>query len=241
MILVFDLDDTLYDEITYVHSGLRAVADYAHERWQVPRARLLRSLQLHLERDGRGRVFDDALAEFGIRSRTAALACVAAYRRHDPCIALHAAGRATLARFASTPAYLVTDGNARVQERKIAALGIRSRFRRVFVTHRYGTRHAKPHPHCFLRIAALEGVTPAQVVYVADNPHKDFVGIRPLGFRTIRVRTGPYRNVSPGARFEADRSIPTLRALTAELLDGLVSSPAKMQDPTRPRSLRATP
>jgi putative hydrolase of the HAD superfamily len=239
MILVFDLDDTLYDEIDYVHSGMRAVARYARGRWGIPRAAFLTSLLGHLERQGRGRVFDSALAEQGIRSRAAVAACLAAYRRHAPRIALHRPGRDALARFAATPKYLVTDGNALVQERKIAALGIRERFRRVFVTHRYGTSSAKPNPHCFLRIAALERVTPADVVYVADNPHKDFVGIRPLGFRTIRVRTGPYRSVSPGKRFEADRSIATLDSLTAEMIDALVSSTANMEQQPRPRSQRA--
>jgi putative hydrolase of the HAD superfamily len=227
MIIVFDLDDTLYEEMTYVRSGFDAVAQFAQRRWRVARKPMLAAMQRHLARSGRGQVFDAALAEFGIHSRQAARLCVATYRAHRPRIQLSAAGRRCLARFAASTKYLVTDGNARVQERKIAALGIRRHFRRVFVTHRYGVARAKPNPFCFLRIAELEGVSPRDVVYVADNPRKDFVGIRPLGFRTIRVRTGPYGNLPVRRGHDAELAIRDLDQLTPGLLRRLASSPSR--------------
>jgi putative hydrolase of the HAD superfamily len=36
MVLVFDLDETLYDELTYVTSGLKVVAGYVEEEFNYP-------------------------------------------------------------------------------------------------------------------------------------------------------------------------------------------------------------
>ena len=231
MIIVFDLDDTLYDETTYVRSGFRAVAAFVQREWRVPRARMFAAMVRHLEREGRGRVFDTALAEFGIRTRAAARRCLAVYRGHSPDIRLSAAGARCLRRFADQPKYLVTDGNARVQEAKVAALGIRRLFRRVFVTHRFGRQHAKPSPYCFQRIAALERAAAREIVYVADNPRKDFVGIRPLGFRTIRVLTGPFGRQRAHAGFDAEVAIAGLDELTPALLDRLSSHTSNRRKP----------
>jgi putative hydrolase of the HAD superfamily len=35
MIIVFDLDDTLYEEITYVRSGFKAVANYLSKNYKI--------------------------------------------------------------------------------------------------------------------------------------------------------------------------------------------------------------
>ena len=63
---------------------------------------------------------------------------------------------------------------------------------------------------------------PSSVVYIADNPHKDFVGIKPLGFQTIRVLTGPYRNDKVSEAFDADVKIPHLGFLDQKLLNTLM-------------------
>ena len=36
LVLVFDLDDTLYDELTYVHSGFRAVSSFLEAEYNLP-------------------------------------------------------------------------------------------------------------------------------------------------------------------------------------------------------------
>ena len=56
MIIVFDLDDTLYDERTYVMSGFAAVAEMLHDRFGWPVAASLgfmkRELQARRPRHG---------------------------------------------------------------------------------------------------------------------------------------------------------------------------------------------
>lgn len=218
MVLVFDLDDTLYDEITYVHSGFAAVAAFAAREWGVRQRAFERALVETEARRGRGRVFDVVLASAGVQDLSAVRRCLAVYRGHVPHIRLHAAGRRALARFRHVPTYIVTDGNALVQERKVRALGLTGRVRKALVTHRYGRHHAKPSPYCFQRIAAWEGEPASRIVYVGDNPTKDFVGIRPLGFRTVRVRTGAHAAVRVPRSQDAEVTIDSLDALTWDLL-----------------------
>ncbi|MGG3881913.1 HAD family hydrolase [Bacillus smithii] len=82
-----------------------------------------------------------------------------------------------------------------------------------YVTHRYGIHNAKPSPYCFMHIIEREKVNPHDVVYIGDNPKKDFVGIKPLGFKTIRVMTGQHRSIEMPKEYEADIRIESLAQL----------------------------
>lgn len=221
MILVFDLDDTLYDEICYVQSGLRAVADFMAQQWHLESSAIYRRLTRTLNEHGRGRVFDTVLSHYGRLTQANVHRCLGIYRHHKPLIKLHRAGEQCLRRFGTDTRYLVTDGNKLVQYNKVKALGLEQRFKRVFITHRFGIKHAKPSPHCFKLIAKAENLSPHNIVYIGDNPAKDFVGIKPLGFKTVRVLTGMHSDVRLPQRFEADVSIGSLDELTPELIDKL--------------------
>ena len=69
MILVFDLDDTLYDEITYVKSSLLEVAKYLSQKLNVQSNIIYSDLYKVLELNGRGNVFDITLKNYGIYSK----------------------------------------------------------------------------------------------------------------------------------------------------------------------------
>lgn len=210
---VFDLDDTLYPERTFVESGLRAVADAAVERqWVDDREAALQVMFDELERHGRGRVFDALLLEHGSHSRRNVDALVSVYRRHRPEIELPTATSLVLSalRQEGFTIDVVTDGNALVQESKVRALGLRDHVDRVYVTHRYGRAAAKPAPRVFELIAKRRGVDPEALVYVGDDPTKDFVGVRRLGGSTIRVRTGRLAALEPAAGYGPDHDVASL-------------------------------
>jgi putative hydrolase of the HAD superfamily len=59
-------------------------------------------------------------------------------------------------------------------------------------------------------------------VYFGDNPHKDFIGIKPLGFKTVRVLKGPYRGVEKEEEYEAGRRVRTLDEVDEEFLQSLL-------------------
>jgi putative hydrolase of the HAD superfamily len=219
MIIAFDLDDTLYDESTFVRSGFGAVADHMAAHWGVNRASALAALEESLTRHGRGRQFDDALRHFGLHRRARVRELVSVYRHHTPKIRLDEAAACALEQLTDLPLYLVTDGHKVAQANKIAALGITSFFRHCYITHRYGVKYAKPSPHVFRLLVRRERCRPEDVVYIGDDPHKDFRGIRPLGFRTIRLRRGIHAGQEVGAGLDAECQTRDLREVPAILAE----------------------
>lgn len=208
MIPIFDLDDTLYDELTFVRSGFRAVSDWGWTRFGDNPRETFAQLVRTLEQEGRGRVFDRWIA-----GRGSVVEAVKVYRHHSPRIELWPTARRTLDRLAGHALYLVTDGHKVVQAKKVEALGIASRFRHAFLTHRYGLSAAKPSVRCFELIRKRERCEWNDLVYVGDNPVKDFVNLNPLGVRTVRVLTGQHRDVVARRGFDARHRISSLDEL----------------------------
>jgi putative hydrolase of the HAD superfamily len=216
-VVIFDMDDTLYDEASFVLSGLRAVADFMSRQWGIPRRGALSTMRRTLAREGRGAIFDAALKQYGHFSKQAVTSCLNRYRSHDPEIRLYPDAKRALKRLDCYSLYIVTDGNPRVQRSKARALGLPSLVKQVFVTWHYGRSHGKPSPILLNRIAEREDALPSEVVYIGDDPNKDFVGIRPLGFKTLRVMRGRFRDLRLPPAYEADRRIATLDDVTQEL------------------------
>jgi putative hydrolase of the HAD superfamily len=217
LVVVFDLDDTLYDEMTYVKSGFKAVAQYVGKEFNLSKKILFKQLVAALE-DGRGTIFDAVLKRNNIYTKKTVKKCLSIYRNHKPDIKLSKEGRDCLLRFKDYPLYIVTDGNKLVQYNKIKALKIEKLVKFYFITHRYGKGCSKPSPYCFNKICKKEGVTPENVVYIGDNVTKDFVGIKPLGFRTIHILTGQYSDIKRPDSYQADMKISSLNELTKEIL-----------------------
>ncbi len=217
MILVFDLDDTLFDELSYVRSGLAAAANFAAGETGTDSEALKRLLNDALK-TGRSEIFDRAFRAAGIYSKGLVRACVSVYRKHEPEIALFPEADRCLERFRDHPLYIVSDGNTTAQSRKIRALGLAPRVKHCFLTWRHGRRHGKPSPHCFLKICQRENAVPSRVVHIADNPGKDFVGLKPLGFHTVRVLTGQHRDLKMPPEYQAAAEIPNLDGLTEDFL-----------------------
>lgn len=212
MILVFDLDDTLYEELTFVRSGFVSVCEYLNKEQSLPKRETMGKM-LNKLNDGRGRIFDDLLGEYGLFSKKLVKKCVSVYRKHQPSIKLYKDAVDCLEKFRDISKYIITDGNKMVQKNKIKALNLDKMVKHCLITHAFGTKNAKPSPYCFLLICQEEKVNPSDVVYIADNPNKDFVGIKPLGFKTVRILRGNYRNVQLNSRFEADDMIESLDEL----------------------------
>jgi putative hydrolase of the HAD superfamily len=221
MVLVFDVDDTLYDEVTFVHSGFRAVAAFLFESYGISTQDSY-SFMIEKLNKGRGRIFDDMLLQFEVSSKETVSKCIHIYRSHTPDIGLYVDAAACLERFQSNAIYIVTDGNKLVQKNKLVALGLFNRVKFCFITHRYGVKNAKPSPYCFMKICQREKVEPQEVVYIGDNPYKDFVGIKALGFKTIRIMRGHFKDVIKPVAFEAHCQIQSLDELTEDFLMKMV-------------------
>ena len=220
-VIVFDLDDTLYDEIEYVKSCFKEVSNYFSYKFKIDKNLIYNYMIQDLETNGRGKIFDNMLENFKIYSKENIKKAILVYRTHKPNIVLPQESIEVLSYYNSLkiPIYIVTDGNKIVQNRKIEALGVRKYIKKDFITHRYVLKHSKPSTYCFEKIAKLEKVEYKDIVYIGDNPNKDFVNIKKLGFRTIRVLKGMFSNSNKETKFEAELNILSLVELKNIILN----------------------
>ncbi len=207
MIVALDLDDTLYPELSYVHSGFRAVARELARRWGVDPQEALTVMDDSLNSHDRGGQFDEVVRHFSLEGRQSVKGLVDVYRHHDPEITLPEETRTALDRLRPRPLYLVTDGHKVVQQRKVEALGIAPRFEHVYLTHRYGIAHRKPSTRVFELMMRRERCAPSDIVYVGDDASKDFRGIRPLGVHTVRILTGRHATARVPPDQDAEQNV----------------------------------
>jgi putative hydrolase of the HAD superfamily len=218
MILAFDLDDTLYEEITYVKSGFKAVSHLLYKQYKIPIEASYSFMEEYLYVHGRNKVFDALLAKFQLFNKKNVEKCVYFYHLHKPLLKLDPAAKSCIQRFKNISKYVVTDGNKIVQGNKIVALGLDDLMSFCFITHHYGIRHAKPSPYCFQKICKRENVDSSEVIFIGDNPHKDFIGIKPLGFKTVRILKGAYKNLKLDKKYEAHTTVDSLDEITESFL-----------------------
>lgn len=211
-VIVFDLDDTLYPEITYVKSGLQAVANDLERAHHLPAFESYHLMLKTLFQEGRGKVFDWLLKYHGIHSKKSIKKCINVYRHHRPVLTVDEYALQFL-EHERRPKYLVTDGHKIVQSQKIQALNISCYFQKTYITHRYGIAHAKPSLHCFELIRKKESIPWEKIVYIGDNPAKDFVNLNKVGATTIRVLTGCYKDTQAKPGYDAKWMINNLSEL----------------------------
>lgn len=178
--VVFDLDDTLYPESDYVRSGFEYLGDLVRRLYGHPFGAFLEEAQ----RDGASDVVGSALQASGL-PLSLKEHLVTAYRYHRPQLQPYPAAVDLIARCRQRgcPLYLVTDGRSLTQRLKIEALGLSGMFDDIFISEELG--RSKPDPLAFLTI---QRGAPGPLVYVADNPAKDFTAPHGLGWTTIGVR-----------------------------------------------------
>ncbi len=66
--VLFDLDDTLYDESAFVTSGFRTVAAHLADRFGVDKQEAFSAMMAVLTTEVRGKVFDRVLEQYDLYS-----------------------------------------------------------------------------------------------------------------------------------------------------------------------------
>ena len=210
MILAFDLDDTLYPEQSFVLSGFQHVAKFLSLSYNIPEGFLRLDFINEFYRSGRGKIFDSVLKSHGIWTKSLLEECVHKYQNHLPDICLYPGAKSVLAANNSVSKYLVTDGNPDTQLNKTKALGIREFFIEVIPTWSFGRSFAKPSLKVFDKILEKENASFEKLIYIGDDPSKDFVGLNSAGAITIRVLSGRFSGVLAESNFDAKFTIPDI-------------------------------
>ena len=179
--VIFDLDDTLMQERDFLESAYREIADrLSYEHAEEAYEFMLRS-------------YDEGLDPFGALISQYHLPVgkqnlLVLYRNHKPDISLSADAKVLLdyLKGHNIPMGIVTDGRSLTQRNKIKALGLDSYVPRdaVIVSEEIGS--VKPALRNFLHFHVY--YPGCHYVYVGDNPAKDFIAPRQLGWLTVCLK-----------------------------------------------------
>lgn len=191
---VFDMDDTLYKEHRYRDSGYRTVARHYAATCGVSAEALYRVMTAAPER-----AFETVSELASTRGVAVSVdEQLNVYRSHHPDITLDADAEKVLAfmRDNKVPTGLITDGRAIGQLNKISALGL-DRFidvETIMPTVLYNTDKHSAEP--FRRMETLLRQKGAStMVYVGDNPSKDFCHPNMMGWQTVMLRDYRQENI----------------------------------------------
>lgn len=187
--MLFDLDDTLYEESAFVASGFQTVAAHLADRFGVDEQEAFSAMMAVLKAEGRGKVFDRVLEHHGLYSPRLVAELVSMYRFHSPRISLYPDVALTFQalREHGTRLGIITDGLHMVQKRKVAALGVEKLVDIIIYTDELGQEYWKPHPATFQQAVTMLGVEPSEAVYVGDDPAKDFAGPNSIGMHSVHL------------------------------------------------------
>jgi putative hydrolase of the HAD superfamily len=179
---VFDLDDTLFQEIDFLKSAYRHIANVLQSRISCD---LYEEMYTRYQR--KENVFLWIISQYGRFIRDMDINWfLREYREHLPEIQLRSDATLLLQslREASVPMGLVTDGRSITQRNKLKALGIETFFQDIIISEEFGSE--KPDARNF---QYFENRYPGKkFFFIGDNPTKDFIVPLELGWTTVCVK-----------------------------------------------------
>ena len=213
--VIFDLDDTLYDEIEYCKSGFAAVAEFLANRFKSTAdnpitikdeiRKISEALWEQFSTGNRTKTFNATLEKLDISYDDKLIQeLIKVYRHHQPTITLPQDSRDILSELSKKyKLALLTDGFLPGQQLKVKALGIEKYFKSIIYTEQLGREYWKPSPVGFENIIRILGAKPENTVYIADNEKKDFIAPNQLGFITIQILRPARLHISASKEPEA--------------------------------------
>lgn len=183
-VVIFDMDDTLYSETDYVRSGYEQIAKH------FPEIDNMAVKLWHAFESGK-QAINYVLEQEGLFSEVALKQALSIYRNQQPRIFLYPETKDLLETLKSRGIRLgmITDGRPEGQRAKIAALGIEKYFEKIIITDELGgVDFRKPNPTAFEMMQAYFNVPYSEMVYIGDNPKKDFIAPNALGMDSIYFR-----------------------------------------------------
>ncbi len=188
--VVFDLDDTLYDEVDYCRSGFETVADFVAKPPETSSAeRIFDCFWRQFTAGNRTKTFNTALEELGIDYNDKLISeLITVYRNHIPKITLPQDSKDVLCQLKGKYTLaMLTDGFLPAQQLKVQALGLEKYFKCIIYTEQLGRNCWKPSPAGFEKLMQTLNARPETISFVADNEKKDFIAPNKLDFLTVQV------------------------------------------------------
>ena len=190
MLLLIDLDDTIYLERDYVLSVYRSIADlltpkHAEQSYHY--------LEYEFLKYGRRELLDRWRKFYQLPLELNEL--IEIYRSTDPIITLDKTTRTVLEKLTAVhTTILVTDGSPIVQHKKIEALGLSSLFDHLFICQEHGL--TKPDKSLLLELLNQFGAMREECVVIGDDPYADINPAVEANIQSIRIRCGRFESLA---------------------------------------------
>lgn len=214
--VIFDLDDTLYPEEEFVKSGFFSVSEYLAQKYKLYKKKIFQILKREFEKGVRGKNFNLLLENLNLPKKELKK-LISIYRHHRPKIRLFPDAKKILIYLKKKKIKLglITDGPVSMQRNKINALKIKKYFNVITFSDKFGKKFRKPNTLPFKITLQKLKTTPKEVVYIADNPKKDFIGARKLKILTFLVErpSSLYKFVKINSKNKPDFLIKNLLEL----------------------------
>lgn len=188
-VVVFDLDDTLIPEKEYIKSGYHHIAGIIEDRFKIDKNRVFDDL-MNLYKVSPLNVFNRLYGKYQIEySKEMILDLVKEYRGHFPDIQFYDDVLPCLSELKrlGIKVGIITDGYGIAQRQKLKAIQADEYFDEIIVTDELGREYWKPHPKAFEIMKEKFKVNFDEMLYVGDNPEKDFYISRTHPIKTVRV------------------------------------------------------
>ncbi|AKX93502.1 haloacid dehalogenase [Moorella thermoacetica] len=220
-VAIFDLDDTLYNELDFVKSGYLAVAR------EISRYVGMKTEDIYLDiwalyYENKEFVFDRLLKLYGINNQYSPEMLLHLYRNHKSNIKLFRDAQYIIKVLKNKGISLaiITDGNYVSQENKIRSLNLASYFDLIVYTDKFGKEYWKPHPRAYKLVLDYFKVKSYEACYIGDNPIKDFIAPNKLGMQTYQIirSSGLYSKFTPPNEGKPNKVIYSLEELEELIL-----------------------
>ena len=173
-VIVFDLDDTLYNEMAYLRSAYKEIAkELSPKNWQGLFARMYSLFRSKQD------VFEFLISQYDVQK----VDLLQTYRAHQPSLYLFEGAMEIIQKIKEKHGKIgiITDGRTSTQTVKIKALGIYEIIDKIVISEEVGSE--KPNKKNF---QIIENTFPnCSYLYMADNLRKDFISPNELGWKTL--------------------------------------------------------
>lgn len=208
--IVFDLDDTLYPQISYKRSGFKAVSAWLASQYRLKESVVLSGLENILTQYGPSYPYMfDRLVERMTIDAGVVPEMVRVFIEHEPKILCFDGVLPMLSRLRSKYRLgILTDGRFSVQQKKITALGLKNIVDEIMYSDSLGLE--KPAIELFQWFENKFQLDGENLMYVGDNPKKDFYGANRRSWATVCVLTGENEDMVSQNGFKSQFNIPSI-------------------------------
>lgn len=187
-LIACDLDDTLAPEIDFVKSGFNACSQVLEKKLGFDKDKIF-NLFFNAFKLSKKNVFDRVLKSLNIENKDLLGELIATYRYHIPSINFYSdvADFLKIATEKNIDLAIITDGDAKTQKNKIKALNAQKYFKKIIATGDFGADFCKPSAKSFNMLISHFKISPENMIFIGDNPLKDFYISKSLPIKTARI------------------------------------------------------